>query len=169
MNLARRSVTKPGSFPLHPLSPGTAQRPETRVPPVSGTSPPCVSTTRQMSAFVYVFSLSHNFRKAAGSFKLLAEHMDPKLLFSCFVSLFLRRKTISSEDNSGLRMSLIAVTKQWPWPRILMPPCGPGCLARLHPSPTWAGPGDAKGYPPPDWEQKYPSFIFHYYNKGSPN
>lgn len=136
MNLARRSVTKPGSFPLHPLSPGTAQRPETMIPPVSGTLPPHVSTTREISAFVYVFSLSHNFRKAAESFKLLTEDMDPKLLFSCFVSLFLRRKPISSEDNSGLRVSLIALTKQCPWPHILMPPCGPGCLTRLHPSPT---------------------------------
>lgn len=52
-----------GSFPLHPLSPCTAQRPGTRIPPVSGTPPPPVSTTREISAFICVFSPSLNFRK----------------------------------------------------------------------------------------------------------
>ena len=157
-----------GFFPLHPLSPHTAQCPGTRIPPASGTPPPRVSTTREISAFVCVFSPSLNFRKAAGSFKLLMEDMNPKGLFSCLVFLFLRWKTISSADNSGLRVSFIAVTKQCPWPRTLMLPCGLGSWARLHLPPTWAGPCRCQRISPSRLRIEI-AFTFCNYNKEGPN
>lgn len=172
MNLAWIS-NQNGIFPSASPKPSHSSVPRNKDPScVRHTTTLCFHHKRNFSICLCVFSPSH-FRKTAGSFKLLTEDMYLKWLFSGLVFFFLRWKTISSADNSGLRVSFIAVTKQCQWPHTLTLPCRLGSLARemggCISHPPEQGHADVKGYPPLDWEQKYPAFIFHNYNKEGPN